>query len=61
MAEKKIKYLGVRIPEDIWKDIHDIAEYNGHPVSYVVRRLLEDALKRFDVEEEEIYETISRL
>lgn len=59
--EKKTKTIAIRMDQQMFNDLRDIADYNNIPVSQLIRRMLTKALKEMDVEEELIYETISRL
>ena len=61
MTEKKTCRVAVRIDPDMLKQLRDLAECNGIPVSQLVRRMLKKALDDMNVEEELIYETIQRI
>lgn len=58
---KKNKYIGLRLDSDMYKDLQDIAEYNGLSISQLVRRFIAVELRNMNVEEELIYETISKV
>lgn len=58
---KKNKYIGLRLDSVMYKDLQDIAEYNGLSISQLVRRFIAVELRNMDVEEELIYETISKV
>ena len=58
---KKNKYIGLRLDSVMYKDLQDIAEYNGLSISHLVRRFIAVELRNMDVEEELIYETISKV
>ena len=57
--EKKNKSIAVRMDQKMYEDLRDIADYNGMPVSQLIRRMIAKSLREMDVEEELIYETIS--
>ena len=57
--EKKNKSIAVRMDQKMYEDLRDIADYNGMPVSQIIRRMIAKSLREMDVEEELIYETIS--
>lgn len=59
--EKKSKMIGVRVDSQMYNEIRELADYNGIPMSQIVRRMVEKSLRDLDVEEELIYETISKL
>lgn len=61
MRPKKSKTIGIRLDSDTYEDLRDIAEYNGISISQLVRRFIAVELKSMDVEEELIYETISKV
>ena len=57
--EKKNKRIALRLDQKMYDDLRDIADYNGIPVSQLIRRMIDKSLKGMDVEEDLIYETIS--
>ena len=57
--EKKNKRIALRLDQKMYDDLRDIADYNGIPVSQLIRRMIDRSLKDMDVEEDLIYETIS--
>lgn len=57
--EKKNKRIALRLDQRMYDDLRDIADYNGIPVSQLIRRMIDRSLKDMDVEEDLIYETIS--
>lgn len=57
--EKKNKRIALRLDQRMYDDLRDIADYNGIPVSQLIRRMIDRSLKNMDVEEDLIYETIS--
>ena len=57
--EKKNKRIALRLDQRMYDDLRDIADYNGIPVSQLIRRMIDRSLKDMDVEEDMIYETIS--
>ena len=57
--EKKNKRIALRLDQRMYDDLRDIADYNGIPVSQLIRRMIDRSLKDKDVEEDLIYETIS--
>jgi predicted DNA-binding protein len=57
--EKKNKRIALRLDQRMYDDLRDIADYNGIPVSQLIRRMIDKSLKDMDVEEDLIYETIS--
>ena len=61
MREKYSKMIGVRVDSQMYNEIRELADYNGIPMSQIVRRMVEKSLRDLDVEEELIYETISKL
>lgn len=61
MSPKKSKTIGIRLDNDTYEDLRDIADYNGISISQLVRRFIAVELKSMDVEEELIYETISKI
>lgn len=59
--KKKNKYIGIRLDNEMFKELQEIAEYNGITISYLVRRFIAVELRNMNVEEELIYETISKV
>ena len=59
--EKKNKTIAIRLDQKMYEELKETAEYNCIPLSQLVRHMLTKALKELDVEEELIYETISRI
>ena len=57
--EKKNKRIALRLDQRMYDDLREIADYNGIPVSQLIRRMIDRSLKDMDVEEDLIYETIS--
>ncbi len=45
MAKISQKYVGLRLPEDLYKKVNQLAKSEDRSVSYIIRRIIQQAIE----------------